>query len=75
MVSQKCLPYLRKSKNPHIINISPPLNMVEKWFAPHVAYTMAKFGMSMCVLGKRICRVVIPPLSCLLPGRVTGCNP
>ncbi|HEY8432337.1 MAG TPA: hypothetical protein VIL20_28385, partial [Sandaracinaceae bacterium] len=37
--------------NPHILNISPPLNMDAKWFAPHVAYTMAKYGMSMCVLG------------------------
>lgn len=46
-----CLPYLEKAENPHILNLSPPLNMEEKWFAPHVAYTMAKFGMSMCVLG------------------------
>lgn len=49
--SQACIPHLRKAKNPHILNISPPLNMDAKWFAPHVAYTMAKFGMSMCVLG------------------------
>ncbi len=49
--SQACLPYLLKAQNPHILNLSPPLNMEEKWFAPHVAYTMAKFGMSMCVLG------------------------
>jgi citronellol/citronellal dehydrogenase len=49
--SQACLPHLRKASNPHILNISPPLNMEERWFAPHVAYTMAKFGMSMCVLG------------------------
>lgn len=49
--SQACLPYLLKAPNPHILNISPPLNMETKWFAPHVAYTMAKFGMSMCVLG------------------------
>ena len=49
--SQACLPYLKKAANPHILNISPPLNMEERWFAPHVAYTMAKFGMSMCVLG------------------------
>src|SRR5690606_36571209 len=47
----KCLPHLLKSANPHILNLSPPLNMEERWFAPHVAYTMAKFGMSMCVLG------------------------
>jgi citronellol/citronellal dehydrogenase len=49
--SQACLPHLAKAKNPHILNLSPPLNMEAKWFAPHVAYTMAKFGMSMCVLG------------------------
>jgi citronellol/citronellal dehydrogenase len=49
--SQKCLPYLKKSENPHILNISPPLNMDKKWFGPHVAYTMTKYGMSMCVLG------------------------
>jgi citronellol/citronellal dehydrogenase len=49
--SQACIPHLSKAENPHILNISPPLNMEAKWFAPHVAYTMAKFGMSMCVLG------------------------
>ena len=49
--SQACLPHLKKAANPHILNLSPPLNMEERWFAPHVAYTMAKFGMSMCVLG------------------------
>jgi citronellol/citronellal dehydrogenase len=49
--SQACLPHLLKAQNPHILNLSPPLDMKEKWFAPHVAYTMAKFGMSMCVLG------------------------
>jgi citronellol/citronellal dehydrogenase len=49
--SQACLPYLLKAGNPHILNLSPPLNFDEKWFAPHVAYTMAKFGMSLCVLG------------------------
>lgn len=51
LCSQKCLPYLLKSDNPHILNLSPPLNMEARWFGPHVAYTMAKFGMSMCVLG------------------------
>jgi citronellol/citronellal dehydrogenase len=51
LCSKVCLPHLLKAKNPHILNISPPLNMEERWFAPHVAYTMAKFGMSMCVLG------------------------
>ncbi|WP_342377458.1 NAD(P)-dependent oxidoreductase [Myxococcus stipitatus] len=49
--SQACLPYLKKSSNPHILNNSPPLNMEARWFGPHVAYTMAKYGMSMCVLG------------------------
>jgi citronellol/citronellal dehydrogenase len=49
--SQACIPYLSKAENPHILNLSPPLDMQAKWFAPHVAYTMAKFGMSMCVLG------------------------
>jgi citronellol/citronellal dehydrogenase len=51
LVSRTCIPHLLKSDNPHILNLSAPLNMEEKWFAPHVAYTMAKFGMSMCVLG------------------------
>jgi citronellol/citronellal dehydrogenase len=49
--SQACIPHLKKSTNPHILNMSPPLSMEARWFAPHVAYTMAKFGMSMCVLG------------------------
>lgn len=49
--SQACIPHLKKASNPHILNISPPLNMDAKWFAPHVAYTMAKYGMSLCVLG------------------------
>ena len=49
--SQAAIPHLKKSDNPHILNLSPPLNMEAKWFAGHVAYTMAKFGMSMCVLG------------------------
>ncbi|GAC1363055.1 MAG: NAD(P)-dependent oxidoreductase [Herpetosiphon sp.] len=49
--AQACLPHLQKAKNPHILNMSPPLNMEARWFGPHVAYTMAKYGMSMCVLG------------------------
>ena len=48
---QVCLPYLAKAGNPHILTLSPPLDMRAKWFAPHVAYTIAKYGMSMCVLG------------------------
>lgn len=51
LVSKLCLPHLLKSNHAHILNISPPLNMSPKWFGPHVAYTMAKYGMSMCVLG------------------------
>ena len=51
LVSKVCLPHLLKSENPHILNLSPPLDMSPKWFGPHVAYTMAKFGMSLCVLG------------------------
>jgi citronellol/citronellal dehydrogenase len=49
--SQACIPHLEKAENPHILNNSPPLHMKAKWFKDHVAYTMAKFGMSMCVLG------------------------
>jgi citronellol/citronellal dehydrogenase len=51
LCSQACLPYLKKAANPHILTLSPPLDMRAKWFAPHLAYTMAKYGMSMCVLG------------------------
>lgn len=51
LMSKMCLPYLKQGKNPHILNISPPLLMEPRWFSNHVAYTMAKYGMSMCVLG------------------------
>ncbi|MEM9457256.1 MAG: NAD(P)-dependent oxidoreductase [Myxococcota bacterium] len=51
LCSQACLPHLLKADNGHVLNLSPPLNMEAKWFQNHVAYTMAKFGMSMCVLG------------------------
>jgi citronellol/citronellal dehydrogenase len=51
VVSKWALPYLEKAPNPHILMISPPLDMKEKWFAPHTAYSMAKFGMSLVVLG------------------------
>lgn len=51
LCSKLCLPHLLKAENPHILNLSPPLNMEARWFSSHVAYTMAKFGMSMCVLG------------------------
>lgn len=49
--TQACLPYLLKSANPHVLNLAPPLHMDAKWFKNNTAYTMAKFGMSMCVLG------------------------
>lgn len=51
LASQACIPHLKNSANPHILTLSPPLNMQAKWFAPHVAYTMSKFGMSMVMLG------------------------
>ena len=51
MVSKYCIPHLKRAANPHILNLSPPLDMEERWFSGHVAYTMAKYGMSMCVLG------------------------
>jgi citronellol/citronellal dehydrogenase len=55
LCTQACLPYLKASaehkRNPHVLTLSPPLAMDARWFAPHVAYTMAKYGMSMCVLG------------------------
>ena len=51
MLSKECLPHLVHSDNPHILNISPPLDMQAKWFSPSVAYTISKFGMSQCVLG------------------------
>jgi len=49
--SQACIPHLRKASNPHILTLSPPLNLKPRWFKSHAAYTMAKYGMSMCVLG------------------------
>jgi citronellol/citronellal dehydrogenase len=51
LASQACIPHLVKGANPHILNLSPPLSMNPKWFKDHVAYTMAKYGMSMCTLG------------------------
>ena len=50
LCGQKCIPHLRRSDNPHILTLSPPLDMRPKWFAPHVAYSMAKYGMSLCTL-------------------------
>lgn len=51
VTAKACIPYLKKAANPHVLMLSPPLDMSPRWFGPHVAYTMAKFGMSMCVLG------------------------
>jgi citronellol/citronellal dehydrogenase len=51
LVSRACLPHLLKAQNPHVLMLSPPLDMSPRWFGNHVAYTMAKYGMSMCVLG------------------------
>lgn len=51
LCSKLTLPHLLKAENPHILNLSPPLDMRPKWFARHTAYTMAKYGMSMCTLG------------------------
>lgn len=51
LCSRLCVPHLRRAGNPHILNLSPPLSLEARWFAPHVAYTIAKYGMSMCVLG------------------------
>lgn len=51
LASQACLPHLLRAENPHILTLSPPLSLEPRWFANHVAYTIAKFGMSLCVLG------------------------
>jgi citronellol/citronellal dehydrogenase len=51
LVSKTCIPHLLNSDNPHILNLAPPLELQEKWFAPHLGYSIAKYGMSLCVLG------------------------
>jgi len=51
LMSRACIPHLARSSNPHVLNLSPPLNLNPAWFKDHVAYTMAKYAMSMCVLG------------------------
>jgi len=51
LTSKTCIPYLLKAENPHILMLSPPLDLNPRWFAPHVAYTIAKYNMSLCVLG------------------------
>jgi citronellol/citronellal dehydrogenase len=51
LVSKACIPHLKKAANPHVVMLSPPLDLRPKWFGPHLAYTTAKYGMSLCVLG------------------------
>lgn len=51
LTSKYCIPHLKRASNPHVLALSPPLDMQPKWFAGHVAYSMAKYGMSMCMLG------------------------
>jgi citronellol/citronellal dehydrogenase len=51
LFSKSCVPHLKESDNPHVLTLSPPLNMVPKWFGAHVGYSIAKYGMSMCTLG------------------------
>jgi citronellol/citronellal dehydrogenase len=51
LASQACIPHLKQSANPHILTLSPPLNLDAKWFAPHLAYSISKYGMSLCALG------------------------
>lgn len=50
-MTQACLPHLERAANPHVLMLSPPINLSPRWFAPHVAYTISKYGMSLCVLG------------------------
>ena len=52
--SQACIPYLKRAANPHILNLAPPLNLHGKWFKDHLAYTMSKYGMSLCTLGMSV---------------------
>lgn len=51
LLSKQCIPYLKQAKNPHILTMSPPLNFDKFWLANHVAYTISKYGMSMCTMG------------------------
>jgi citronellol/citronellal dehydrogenase len=51
LCTQKCIPHLKAAANPHVLMLAPPLDLAERWFAPHVAYAIAKYGMSLCVLG------------------------
>jgi citronellol/citronellal dehydrogenase len=54
LLSRLCVPYLREADNPHVLTLSPPLSLDPKWYGPHLAYTLAKFGMSMCTLGMAV---------------------
>jgi len=51
LCSKVCLPHLARSRNPHVLTLCPPLHFAERWFAPHLAYSLSKYGMSLCVLG------------------------
>lgn len=51
MVTQQCIPYLKAAKNPHVLTLSPPINLDPSWFAGHVAYTISKYNMSLCMMG------------------------
>jgi citronellol/citronellal dehydrogenase len=51
LVTKSCLPHLQRAENPHVLMLAPPLDLQQKWFAPHLAYSLAKYGMSLCVLG------------------------
>ena len=51
LTTRACLPYLREAANPHVLTLSPPLNLQPQWFAPHLAYSLSKYGMSLCMLG------------------------
>jgi citronellol/citronellal dehydrogenase len=54
LLSRMCVPYLREAANPHVLTLSPPLSLDPKWYGPHLAYTLAKFGMSMCTVGMAV---------------------
>jgi citronellol/citronellal dehydrogenase len=54
LLSRMCVPYLREAPNPHVLTLSPPLSLDPKWYGPHLAYTLAKFGMSMCTVGMAV---------------------
>jgi citronellol/citronellal dehydrogenase len=51
VVSRACIPHLKRSENPHILTLSPPVSLEERWLGPHIGYTIAKYGMTMCALG------------------------